>query len=133
MKRIVFNIALLSAVSTVAAQTDADSTNTASATDTTIKRNIEVVRDYTPVIKEAGKINTMPELKDVNTKKIEIDYTIPNWKELGLTKESTVLISLGRFGIRPKDFIEKVGELLPHNISEIEDLLKFSSYKVNYI
>lgn len=76
MKRIVFNIALLSAFSTVAAQNAADSTNTASATDTTIKRNIEVVRDYTPVIKEAGKINTMPELKDVNTKKIDIDYKV---------------------------------------------------------
>lgn len=76
MKRIVFNIALLSAFSTVVAQNEADSTNTASATDTTIKRNIEVVRDYTPVIKEAGKINTMPELKDVNTKKIEIDYKV---------------------------------------------------------
>ncbi len=76
MKRIVFNIALLSAFSTAGAQNAADSTNTASATDTTIKRNIEVVREYTPVIKEAGKINTMPELKDVNTKKIEVDYKV---------------------------------------------------------
>lgn len=76
MKRIVFNIALLSAFSIVSAQNASDSTNTASATDTTIKRNIEVVRDYTPVIKEAGKINTMPELKDVNTKKIEVDYKV---------------------------------------------------------
>ncbi len=76
MKRIVFNIALLSAFSIVCAQNASDSTNTASATDTTIKRNIEVVRDYTPVIKEAGKINTMPELKDVNTKKIEVDYKV---------------------------------------------------------
>lgn len=76
MKRIVFNIALLSAFSTVIAQNAADTTNVASATDTTIKRNIEVVREYTPVIKEAGKINTMPELKDVNTKKIEIDYKV---------------------------------------------------------
>lgn len=76
MKRIVFNIALLSAFSIVCAQNASDSTNTASATDTTIKRNIEVVRYYTPVIKEAGKINTMPELKDVNTKKIEVDYKV---------------------------------------------------------
>ena len=76
MKRIVFNIALLSAFSIVSAQNASDSTNTASATDTTIKRNIEVVRDYTPVIKEAGKINTMPELKDVNIKKIEVDYKV---------------------------------------------------------
>lgn len=76
MKRIVFNIALLSAFSIVNAQNASDSTNTASATDTTIKRNIEVVRDYTPVIKEAGKINTMPELKDMNTKKIEVDYKV---------------------------------------------------------
>ena len=76
MKRIVFNIALLSAFSIVSAQNASDSTNTASATDTTIKRNIEVVRDYTPVIKESGKINTMPELKDVNTKKIEVDYKV---------------------------------------------------------
>lgn len=76
MKRIVFNIALLSAFSSVVAQNEVDSTNTASATDTTIKRNIEVVRDYTPVIKETGKINTMPELKDVNTKKIDIDYKV---------------------------------------------------------
>ena len=76
MKRIVFNIALLSAFSIVSAQNASDSTNTASATDTTIKRNIEVVRDYTPVIKEAGKINTMPEIKDVNTKKIEVDYKV---------------------------------------------------------
>ena len=76
MKRIVFNIALLSAFSIVSAQNASDSTNNASATDTTIKRNIEVVRDYTPVIKEAGKINTMPELKDVNTKKIEVDYKV---------------------------------------------------------
>ena len=63
----------------------------------------------------------------------EEDYSIQNWKELGLTKESTILISLGCFGIRPKDFIGKVSELSPHNILEIEDLLKFSSYKVKYI
>jgi hypothetical protein len=30
------------------------------ATDTTITRNIEVVKEYNPVIQEAGKINAMP-------------------------------------------------------------------------
>ena len=60
----------------------------------------------------------------------EKDYSIQNWKELGLTKESTILIHQGVFGIRPEDFIEKVSELLPHNISEMEDLLRFSPYIV---
>ena len=37
--------------------------------DTTILKNIEVVKEYNPVIKEAGKISTLPELKEVKTEK----------------------------------------------------------------
>jgi hypothetical protein len=45
-------------------------------TDTTIARNIEVVREYNPFIQEASKINTMPELKDIESKKIQVDYEV---------------------------------------------------------
>ena len=45
-------------------------------TDTTISRDIEIVKEYNPVIKEAGKINTMPELKTIDTKKITPSYSV---------------------------------------------------------
>ncbi len=45
-------------------------------TDTTIARNIEIVKEYNPVIQEAGKINTMPELKDIEAKKIQTNYMV---------------------------------------------------------
>ena len=107
MKRIVFNIALLSAFSIVSAQNASDSTNTASATDTTIKRNIEVVRDYTPVIKEAGKINTMPELKDVNTKKIDVDYKV--WTSTYKPK-TDIIPSLDYALLEPDIFVKNFGK-----------------------
>ena len=46
------------------------------ATDTTIARNIEVFKEYTPVIQEAGKISTMPELRDIETKRIQPDFAV---------------------------------------------------------
>ncbi len=46
------------------------------ATDTSMVRKIEIVRDYNPTIKEASKINTMPELKDETTKKMDVNYSI---------------------------------------------------------
>ena len=46
------------------------------ATDTTISRNIEVFKEYNPVIQEAGKINTMPELKDIEAKRIQTNYSV---------------------------------------------------------
>ena len=46
------------------------------ATDTVIARNIEIVKEYNPVIQEARKINTMPELRDIETKKIQTNYSI---------------------------------------------------------
>jgi len=45
-------------------------------TDTTIARNIEIVKDYNPVIQEAGKINIMPELKDIEAKKIQTNFAV---------------------------------------------------------
>lgn len=44
--------------------------------DTTIERNVDVVKEYNPVIKDAGKINTMPELKPIETKKKETGYSV---------------------------------------------------------
>lgn len=69
MKRIAYLVgALLGGCFTASAQT--------AETDTTITRNIEVVKEYNPVIREAGKINTMPELKPINTKKITPNYSV---------------------------------------------------------
>ncbi len=45
-------------------------------TDTTISRNIEIVKEYNPVIQEAGKINIMPELKDIEAKKIQTKFAV---------------------------------------------------------
>lgn len=44
--------------------------------DTTILKNIEVVKEYNPVIKESGKISTMPELKDIKTEKKNSDISV---------------------------------------------------------
>lgn len=46
------------------------------STDTTILKNIEVVKEYNPVIKEAGKISTLPELKEVKTEKKESNMSV---------------------------------------------------------
>ena len=61
MKRLILSIIIISfSNSIVLAQRDA--TN-----DTTITKDIEIVKEYNPVIKDAGKINTMPELKDIQS------------------------------------------------------------------
>lgn len=46
------------------------------SSDTLIERNVDVVKEYNPVIKDAGKINTMPELKPIETKKAATSYTV---------------------------------------------------------
>ena len=60
---------LLTSAWSVSAQTD-------EAKDTSLSRNIEIVKEYTPTIKEAGKINSQPELKSTNTQKINVDYSV---------------------------------------------------------
>lgn len=70
MKRAVLYILSFVCASSSLAQTD----STATKNDTIIRRDIEVTKEYTPVIKEAGKINSMPEIKDIKTKKIEVNY-----------------------------------------------------------
>jgi hypothetical protein len=46
------------------------------SSDTTIERNVDVVKEYNPIIKDAGKISTMPELKPIETKKRESTYSV---------------------------------------------------------
>ncbi len=46
------------------------------SSDTLIERNVDVVKEYNPVIKDAGKISTMPELKPIETKKKETSYSV---------------------------------------------------------
>ena len=46
------------------------------STDSGISRNIEVIKEYNPEIREAGKMNTMPVLTDIETKKIKTDYSV---------------------------------------------------------
>ncbi|MCQ2198767.1 MAG: hypothetical protein MJZ19_03500 [Paludibacteraceae bacterium] len=70
MKRAVLYILSILGTTSSFAQTDSTSTKN----DTIIRRDIEVTKEYTPVIKEAGKINSMPEIKDVKTKKLEVNY-----------------------------------------------------------
>ena len=50
--------------------------NTESNTDTTVSRQIEIVKEYNPTIKEASKISTTPELKDNGTKKMNVSYSV---------------------------------------------------------
>ena len=44
--------------------------------DTTIIKDIEIVKEYNPVIKDAGKISTMPELKDIKSEKKNSNYSV---------------------------------------------------------
>ena len=73
-------IALASAnsIASMSAQQVAQSAtkNTGGREDSTMNQNIEIVKEYNPTIKEAGKINSMPELKDVDTKKLSVDYSV---------------------------------------------------------
>ncbi|MCQ2207153.1 MAG: hypothetical protein MJZ02_02910 [Paludibacteraceae bacterium] len=50
--------------------------NAESNTDTTVSRQIEIVKEYNPTIKEASKISTTPELKDNGTKKMDVNYSV---------------------------------------------------------
>ena len=50
--------------------------NAESNTDTTVSRQIEIVKEYNPTIKEASKISTTPELKDNGTKKLNVNYSV---------------------------------------------------------
>lgn len=47
-----------------------------SKTDTTVSRQIEIVRNYNPTIKEATKITTQPVIKDDGTKKMTVNYSV---------------------------------------------------------
>ena len=82
------------------------------ATDTTITRNIEVVKEYNPVIQEAGKINTMPELKDIEAKRIQTNYAV---RTTPFSLKSDVIPSLDYATVAPlpfpsyKDGLVKVG------------------------
>jgi len=82
------------------------------ATDTTIARNIEVVKEYNPVIQEAGKINTMPELKDIEAKRIQTNYAV---RTTPFSLKSDVIPSLDYATVAPlpfpsyKDGMIKVG------------------------
>ncbi|MCQ2217506.1 MAG: hypothetical protein MJZ33_03345 [Paludibacteraceae bacterium] len=69
MKRFLYTVGALMGGSLLASAQTAQ-------TDTTISRDIEIVKEYNPVIKEAGKINTMPELKTIDTKKITPSYSV---------------------------------------------------------
>lgn len=69
MKRLLYTVSALMGGSLMA------SAQTVQA-DTTISRDIEIVKEYNPVIKDAGKINTMPELKSIDTKKITPNYSV---------------------------------------------------------
>lgn len=74
------NIKLLTALILASASMDgnaqAENANANAPKDSTLNRNIEIVKEYNPTIKEAGKINSMPELKDVDTKKVNVDYSV---------------------------------------------------------
>lgn len=56
--------------------------------DVTIQRNIEVVKEYNPVIKESGKISTMPELEDIPTPKRTHDFSV--WTTSYIIKPSSI-------------------------------------------
>lgn len=105
--------------------------------DTTILKNIEVVKEYNPVIKEAGKISTTPELKDIKTerKKLDIsvwttpyaikpgeiptlDYATPNPDPIKSAKERYVRIGGGNYG-------SVLGELYTPFIKDNKNLLDF--------
>ena len=66
----------------------AQSATTPLQRDTTIRKNIEVVKEYNPVIKEAGKISTMPEMKDIKTEKKQMDISV--WTTPYSIKPSTL-------------------------------------------
>lgn len=65
---------LLTATLPVAAkaQTNAIESNS----DTTVSRQIEIVKEFNPTIKDANKITTTPELKNDVTKKSDINYSV---------------------------------------------------------
>lgn len=65
---------LLSAALPVAA--NAQDSAAESKTDTTVSREIEIVKEYNPTIKEATKITTSPELKTDVTKKNDVSYSV---------------------------------------------------------
>lgn len=66
-------------------------------------------------------------------KKIEIDYTIPNWKELGLTEGSTILIGREPLWIPRKDLIKRLCKLPPHGIFAVELLSSIYYQRVGLI
>lgn len=47
-----------------------------SNTDTTVSRQIEIVKEYNPTINAANKISVAPTLKDDETKKINVAYSV---------------------------------------------------------
>ena len=73
MKRLFITLNIIGATFSAFAQEAASNT---SKEDTTILKNIEVVKEYNPVIKEAGKISTTPELKDIKTEKKNSEISV---------------------------------------------------------
>lgn len=98
MKKIIYIVSLIACCSSLFAQEAKKDSSVAGAqqnqkveADTTIFRDVDVVREYTPVIREAGKINTMPEIKPINTKKITPSYSV--WTS-AFTPEADVIPTL---------------------------------------
>ena len=58
------------------AQTKSDSLSPKKVSKDTLKRNVEIEKVYTPVLKEAHKINTQPEIEDTKTEKIKPNYSV---------------------------------------------------------
>ncbi|MBO7635289.1 MAG: hypothetical protein J6S89_01790 [Paludibacteraceae bacterium] len=73
MKRLSITLSIIGLTSISFAQ---EGTQATGKQDTTILKNIEVVKEYNPVIKESGKISTMPELKDIKTEKKNSDISV---------------------------------------------------------
>ena len=59
---------------TVADSTAGNGTRTAQ-TDT-LKRRVEIIKEYNPTIREASKVNIMPQIESNATKKLDVNYNV---------------------------------------------------------
>lgn len=66
MKKILYSIAIAISATSVYGQTDQD---------TTFSRNVNIIREYLPTINDAGKINTLPRIEEIENRKTDINYS----------------------------------------------------------
>lgn len=71
-----------------------------------LRREVTIEKDFTPIVRDASKINTLPEVEAPTVTKQSIRYS--DWTVPAPLEPRAVLLAPGGFGENPKKSIEGI-------------------------